>query len=145
MPERQVKRQIFVALSLIINERGEILMGKRHDPKNFGMHGRWEFPGGKVEFGEHPEKTVVREAQEEVALTIAVDQILNIYSWFHPNRPHIQVVLMVYITHPTKSSEQAKPNCREVSEVAWKTIDEALKMNVIDNNKAILRDLKKAL
>lgn len=119
-------------------------MGKRHDPRNRGMHGRWEFPGGKVEFGEHPAVTVVRESDEEVALVVTAERILNIYSWFHPDRPHIQVILMAYIAR-TANPEHARPNCREVREVAWKSIDEALEMDVIENNKTILRDLIKAL
>lgn len=144
MPARQLKRQIFVALSLIINDRNEVLMGRRHDPKNRGMHDRWEFPGGKVEFGEHPMDSVVREAREEVAIDVTVDRVLNIYSWFHPDRPHIQVILMAYIAR-CKPGQIARPNCREVREVVWKSIDDAMNMNVIENNKTILRDLKKAL
>ncbi|MCX7779544.1 MAG: 8-oxo-dGTP diphosphatase MutT [Negativicutes bacterium] len=41
-----------------------------------GPHGRfahlWEFPGGKIEDGEKPEECIVREIQEEFAITIAV-------------------------------------------------------------------------
>lgn len=144
MPANQVRRQIFVALALIVNDRGEVLMGKRYDPKNRGMHDRWEFPGGKVEFGEHPKDTVSRESREEVALEVTAERILNIYSWFHPDRPHIQIILMAYISH-ARNPDNARPNCKEVREVVWKPIDEALEMNVIENNKTILRDLKNAL
>ncbi|MDQ5931618.1 MAG: 8-oxo-dGTP diphosphatase [Patescibacteria group bacterium] len=144
MPLKPVRRQIFVALALIVNEKGEILLGKRHDPRNRGMHGKWEFPGGKVEFGEKPEDTVAREAREEVALDVVAEKVMNIYSWFHPDRPHIQVILMAYLARPTNTGV-ARPNCREVSEVAWVTIDQALSIDLIENNKSILNDLKKAL
>jgi hypothetical protein len=69
---------------------------------------------------------------------------MNIYSWFHPDRPHIQVILMAYLARPTNTGV-ARPNCREVSEVAWVTIDQALSIDLIENNKSILNDLKKAL
>ncbi len=144
MPLKPVRRQIFVALALIVNEKGEILMGKRHDPRNRGMHGKWEFPGGKVEFGENPKDTVARESKEEVALNVTAEKILNIYSWFHPDRPHIQVILMSYIARASNPNE-ARPNCREVSEVSWVSVDQALSMNVIENNKTILNDLKNAI
>ncbi len=144
MPIKHVRRQIFVALALIINKNDEVLLAQRHDPKNHGMHGKWEFPGGKVEFGEHPEDTVVREAAEEVDLQISVQNILKNYSWFHPDRPHIQVILMTYIAR-ADNPDAARANCREVKDVVWKSIDAALDMDVIDNNKIILRDLRQAL
>lgn len=143
-PPKRVRRQIFVALGLILNERNEILLGKRHDPRNRGMHGRWEFPGGKVEFGEHPAQTVVREVKEEVGIDVTVERLLNVYSWFHPDRPHIQVVLIAYIARALPD-QHPRANCTEIREVAWKTIDDAINSQVVENNKTIFNELKKAL
>lgn len=138
------QRQVFVAVALVINKQGQLLMARRHDPKNKGMHGRWEFPGGKIEFGEKPVQTVVRETREEVGLQVAAVRLLNNYSWFHPDRSHVQVFLLAYIARAQRG-EKAVPHCKEVSDVAWVSVDTALGMNVIENNKTILRDLKKSL
>lgn len=45
-----------------------------------GAHlaGMWEFPGGKVESGEDPEATVVRECEEEIGLTVRVEDVLDV-------------------------------------------------------------------
>ena len=42
--------------------------------------GRWTLPGGGVEFGEHPEATVVREVDEETGLTANVGRLAHVDS-----------------------------------------------------------------
>lgn len=44
----------------------------------------WEFPGGKIEPGETPEQALVREIQEELAMTIAVERHVVDVSYDYP-------------------------------------------------------------
>lgn len=61
---------VLVAACALIDADGRILLAQR--PKGKSMEGLWEFPGGKVEPGETPEETLVRELREELAIETRV-------------------------------------------------------------------------
>lgn len=59
---------VHVAVAVIYNRFGEVLIARRHAHKHQGN--TWEFPGGKVEAQESVESALQREILEEVGLTI---------------------------------------------------------------------------
>ena len=54
---------LLVAACALVDADGRVLLAQR--PEGKALAGMWEFPGGKVEAGERPEETVVRELREE--------------------------------------------------------------------------------
>lgn len=59
---------VLVAACALIDADGRILLAER--PAGRPMAGLWEFPGGKVEDGERPEDTLIRELHEELGITV---------------------------------------------------------------------------
>ena len=59
---------VLVAACAIIDTDGRVLITQR--PVGRSMAGLWEFPGGKVEAGETPETTIIRELKEELGIIV---------------------------------------------------------------------------
>ena len=59
---------VLVAACALVDADGRVLIAQR--PVGKSMAGLWEFPGGKVEPGERPEQTLIRELDEELGITV---------------------------------------------------------------------------
>jgi 8-oxo-dGTP diphosphatase len=57
---------LLVAACALVDTDRRVLITQR--PEGKAMAGLWEFPGGKVESGETPEATLVRELHEELGV-----------------------------------------------------------------------------
>lgn len=83
---------IQVALAVIINDAGEVLLSLRDQQAHQG--GLWEFPGGKVETGENITQALVREVREELGIEIGHSHLFKSIQYAYPDK---QVVLHVYL------------------------------------------------
>lgn len=61
-------RIVLVAACALVDADGRILLAQR--PEGKSMAGLWEFPGGKIEAGERPEETLIRELHEELGIEV---------------------------------------------------------------------------
>ncbi|WP_214770357.1 NUDIX domain-containing protein [Exiguobacterium sp. s133] len=83
---------IITAVKGIIRQDHRILIVQRAAADSGG--GTWECPGGKIDFGEQPEASLIREVREETGLSVTVDRIAYASSFLtHSDR---QVILLVY-------------------------------------------------
>ena len=61
-------KTVLVAACALIDADGRVLLAQR--PEGKSMAGLWEFPGGKVETGERPEQSLIRELREELGIAV---------------------------------------------------------------------------
>src|SRR5260221_11658355 len=59
---------VSVAACAVIDADGRVLLAQR--PEGKSMAGLWEFPGGKIETGETPEQSLIRELEEELGIVV---------------------------------------------------------------------------
>jgi 8-oxo-dGTP diphosphatase len=59
---------VLVAACALIDADGRVLLTER--PAGKSMAGLWEFPGGKIEPGERPEESLIRELKEELGVVV---------------------------------------------------------------------------
>lgn len=62
------KERVHVVAAALFNDRGEVLVARRHDGAHQG--GLWEFPGGKIGPGEPAARALERELREELGITV---------------------------------------------------------------------------
>lgn len=143
------QRQLLIVCAVITNENDEVLLTKRNDPGT-RWHGKLEFPGGKIDFGEDPEVAVVREAKEESGFDVEIVRLLpRVYSNYYsaePNDPdfpdtELQIIIISY--HCKIVGGEFKPSDREVISGAFYKKDQIDYTNALAYCKEIIELLDK--
>jgi mutator protein MutT len=62
------------ACAIIINDKKVLLVKRNREP----YKGKWMFPAGFVDYGEHPKDTLVREVKEEVGLKVVKASLFDV-------------------------------------------------------------------
>ena len=113
-----VEWEIRTALKGIVRRGERILVLRRSDSDEIGP-GTWEFPGGKIRFGEELEEALLREIEEESGLAVEPGELLYATT-FHP-APHRQIVLLSYACYWTGGEVALS---EEHQEARWATREE---------------------
>ena len=88
------KKLLVVAACALVDADNRVLVAER--PAGKPLAGLWEFPGGKVELGEAPEDTLVRELAEELGITTQSACLAPLTFASHPyERFHLLMPLYV--------------------------------------------------
>ena len=109
--ERDVKTLLVVAVALL-DKDGRILLSKRPEGKK--LAGLWEFPGGKVDPGETPERALIRELQEELGIDTRASCLAPIGFASH-SYDEFHLLMPLYVCRVW----QGTPQGREGQELAW--------------------------
>jgi 8-oxo-dGTP diphosphatase len=103
---------VLVAACALIDVDGRVLIAQR--PEGKAMAGLWEFPGGKVEDGERPEQTLIRELAEELGITVSEPCLAPLTFASHAY-PDFHLLMPLYVCRRWDGTVTAREHAR----LAW--------------------------
>lgn len=103
---------LIVAACALVDPDGRVLIAER--PPGKAMAGLWEFPGGKVEAGERPEDTLIRELSEELGITVR-EACLAPLTFASHAYPDFHLLMPLYVCRRWEGQIAAKEHTR----LAW--------------------------
>jgi 8-oxo-dGTP diphosphatase len=105
-------RLVLVAACALIDADGRVLLAQR--PCGKSMAGLWEFPGGKVDPGESPEATLIRELNEELGIVVQ-ESCLAPLSFASHRYADFHLLMPLYVCRRWEGIVRA----REAQQFAW--------------------------
>ena len=122
--------------ALIVRNHKFLMVQDAHDKK-------WEFPGGKVNYGETPHETLKREIKEEIGIELEILEPIG-FCWSITEQ---REVVMCVIRCKTKSLDfdtTKNPADEDISEVRFFSKEEFLKEEYIaahQNVKELIKEI----
>jgi 8-oxo-dGTP diphosphatase len=103
---------VLVAACALVDPDGRVLLAQR--PEGKSMAGLWEFPGGKVEPGERPEVSLIRELKEELGIVVK-EECLAPLTFASHSYPDFHLLMPLYVCRRWEGIVEA----REAQKLKW--------------------------
>lgn len=133
----EMSKNVFVVSATLIDQSGNILLAKRPEGKD--MSGLWEFPGGKIEENESPEKALCRELLEELGIFVKESWLIPFTFVSHPY-DNFHLVMPVYACSRWKGDAKAL----EHDEIRWVSPSDIGKYSVPEADYPIIEQIANA-
>ena len=129
---------LLVAACALIDADGRILMSQRPSGKQHA--GKWEFPGGKIEVGERPEQTIVRELWEELRVE-PCESCLQPFMFASYADTDFDLLMPLFLCRQWDGI----PRPTEGQTIKWVFPDRLLELNLVPADEPLARELRDRL
>jgi 8-oxo-dGTP diphosphatase len=124
----------------IIRRDNQILIAQRK-PTSFFEANKWEFPGGKLEPNESPERCLEREIKEELGMIISVNSLFSVQSHtYEKDSKTLDVILMAFEADHIQG-ENTNLDCQDSR---WIEMEDLSDFDFAEADKAIVTKLLKS-
>ena len=120
-------------VAALIWDKDKFMICQRPAHKARGL--LWEFVGGKVELGETKEQALIRECQEELAITLSVGDVFMDVVYEYPD-------INVHLTLFNATIAEGVPQKREHNDIKWITTAEIPNYKFCPADEEILEKIK---
>lgn len=139
-------RQFFFAQKAFIVHNGRLLLVRKsmNDPN---QPGKWEVPGGRMEFGEDVDPHIIREVREEVGIEIKPGRPFYVWQWQLTRQGsggesiEMQIVAAARICTPITTATSSVGQVTEdyLGEIRWVPLADVMSFNIIPNMIPVMR------
>lgn len=139
-----MSKLFFAQKAFIVRDQTVLLVRKSADDPN--QPGKWEVPGGRMEFGEEVDDHLRREVREEVGLEVTPGPPFHIWQWRLSRRLddgnpiEMQIVAVARFCRPvtTQLSEAGRVAEDYLAEMAWVPFDDVPSFDIIPNMRPVI-------
>lgn len=129
-----MEKKVTEVVAALIWDGDKFLICQRPAHKARGL--LWEFVGGKVEPGETKAQALVRECQEELAVTLSVGEVFMEVNHEYPD-------LNVHLTLFNSTICEGTPQMLEHHDIRWITVEEIPQYDFCPADETILEKLQR--
>lgn len=105
----------------------KVLLPKRADTKKF-LPGKYEIPGGHIDYGEDIQVGLLREITEELGIEIRLGDPFAVFTYTNEIKGSHSIEV-VYFAQLMSSPDSITINPDDHSAIGWFTEDEAIRLN----------------
>ncbi len=125
-----------IAVRAIIRKNEKTLLLRRANGRP-SIFGKYELPGGKLEYGEQPEDALIRYLHEDTNLTIRAAQLFDVLAYIDHDDRDMQYVFILYLVSLNADKNKITLN-DSYDHYIWKKMSDIHQSDLTESAKLLL-------
>jgi mutator protein MutT len=125
-----------IAVRAIVSDKQKTLLVRRASGRSTIL-GKYELPGGKLEYGEQPEDALQRHLQVELGVTIRVAQLFDVLTYIDHDDRDMQYVFILYLVGVDNGTTKLKLS-QNYDHYLWKSMSSIQQETLTESTRLLL-------